>query len=479
MIKLKCYFVFLGLLVVVHSASVFSNPINIPVAIVYGDNPYEIYNAAGNNGEGRSSQRVKSPIKMRELIKLEDNYYGNPNAVRNLEEKVQLSPEQLLHAEKYLPLDRHIQHSNDVKSNLVEENSNPIINKDNPIETSTKAQEPSKPSEATYQNLGESTEQALSASTTEENLTDPNVVLLIQIAQNIVSSGLTNIRENIDRFVSNEANPNRNPISSQQWDRLNQTISDFFQNLLQVRQLTRNQDTVLQDIVVGVKGATNNFLENLRSVNNSDTVAPAIANDAAQVNQNATVSNANATDAVNATTPRPGIGQNIANLISNGINRITSGLNSIRNRTSTTVSSVAGEKDQATTPAPGPFQNIFNQIFGGATSSPPPPPPPGQADTATTPAPNRPIQNVVNQFNQAISGLNPFAPSTTAAPGSQGDESTTPGNIFQPVQNFVNQVINTFNPQHQNQQNQNQNASGGPAAPGDIFEILKYNNFIP
>ncbi|KAF5289899.1 hypothetical protein FQA39_LY14961 [Lamprigera yunnana] len=446
MLQLKWFLVIPYVFLVVQSATIYSKPFDIPVKVVYSD--VTSYQTFAPSHDGRRNLHEKVQIPLKEYRQLKEDDHKNVNSLRNLDAKVQLSSEDLLEIEKHLPKiaeDVAIYRSS-LQENIEKENEkNDIVSE-------------SLPSSSVAPEASTEKVEVSSLPSNEENI--PDIILLIQIAQSIVTEGLKDIKEDINKYSSNSSRP---LINEAQWNNLNKTISDFFVALLHRRFVKVNKDNVLQEIIVGVKGATNNYLKDLRGANETQSQVP----------------------------PTSGLGQNIIDFISNGFQRVTSGLSNMLTRNST-MSTVLGEGASTTTIRP--FQNLLNQIanlnpFNRPSSSSAPPseggttktqgqainnlnpigqqPTPAlgsQGDAATTKTPLQVLQESIGQVGQAIGNLNPFTTPPTAALESQSDVQTTksPFQLIQESIGQVGQAIGNLNPF-------NQQTTIAPGAQGDTL----------
>ncbi|XP_044266679.1 uncharacterized protein DDB_G0283357-like [Tribolium madens] len=383
---------------------------NIPVEIVYDRTNPATYGTRNLDAKIQLSSdellklKLSDDIINAEKIDFEEEEAGSQHGVENLNEKNQLSPEEIGQSVKF-------------SANAVEVDENV---------------------------------KAAVAEASENSAQSGNLIALLKRAEEMAYAGINTIRENFDK--ASESIPGAKP-TAEAWEKLNQTLHDYFRDqyksVLSLKQdqptnnnTSQNQNQFMQNLINGFQAISNNFMSNYFPQNGQNQ-KPTGSEDEQQPQQ------------------QQGPWQSFVNFFQGGMNQIINNMNNINRQNST------GQEDTGTDSNGGSnFINTFvssiQQFFQGQGSPGNNPIQSinlNQSDTGvTTNAPGF-FQGAINQFNQVV---NNFRPSTSARPPVQGDEgsSTTPGNFIQSIgQAFQN--VNIFRPPG-GQGGQNQQGGSNP-----------------
>lgn len=335
----------------------------IPVEVLYE------YNLARN-----LDVQTKLSPKEQEISKLLDSNQlsskkkeGNPNALRNLDAKIQLSPDEASQAFKYIPF----QESNEIPPEKLR-----IVT----------------PDDGNQPTFLEQPQQPLILRPQQQPFgTDDDLAIVVQ-AEEIVSNGLAKLKSA--------------GLSKKNLEELKKKFDSHFLSLRQ-----QQPPNIFQNLVGGIQNITGNFLDTFTGNNNSSEQRPGIGQtilstfqqitgNVTSLGQQATTSNTILGDPETTSPSGPfQVFQGVANQVS----QVISNLNPFNQQTQ----APGTEGDAATTPN-GPFQNIQN-VLGNLN------PFNQNGNNSSGGTPGNPIQNVANQIGQAISNLNPFnRPSTTS-----------------------------------------------------------------
>ncbi|XP_018330474.1 serine/threonine-protein kinase pakD-like [Agrilus planipennis] len=248
-------------------------------------------------------------------------------------------------------------------------------------------------------------------------------------AKRIIYNGITDIKNSIDTYLMENKDLYRNssPINDNHWEKLNNTVEGIFTNTLKTQ-----KNNINELILPKFRDVSSQFVSELRQGNSS-------------------------------------FPQNVINFFQEGFQQIQSSLSG--NPPASPVSD-----SEVTSSRPNPIQGLFSQVQ--QIFQPNRQPNNGtQSDTDQNPI-NRPvqaIQSAFNQFQQGVSGLNPFnQQSSQAPPLSQndppkaGEGSSTQAPPLQAIQNAFGQFqqgISNLNPFRPSQASNSQNDEGSTSNP--------------
>lgn len=168
----------------------------------------------------------------------------NLNSIKNLDEKVQLSRDQLKHSAEHIP------EIKDVKQEMLSEQVRIGIG-ENQNEEPVKAESPI--------NL------MINQANSNAMLSKSN--LMINNVQDIIYTGIRDIKRNIERYMA--SNNNAQTIDENVWKHLNSSVDNFITMLkdnASSKQDAQNQ-TFFQTVVTGFQTLGSNFLQNVRPNN--------------------------------------------------------------------------------------------------------------------------------------------------------------------------------------------------------------------
>lgn len=232
-----------SLAVAVQCATITRKDANIPVEIRYEDKP-DISVSADNKKESENVEPLRS------------------NPVRNLDEKIQLSPSDLSEALKHLP----------VQEEIVDEQANIALRSN--IEDANK-----------FEKLGEDSKPSSMAS-------------LLREAEELVLNGIKNLRKKLE---GEKGQP-----SAEDWDNLEKSLSSYFEEEKSkatfLKQDQSQNQNIFQNIWSNVQNITGNFIQSVQGA-------------VQQVNSPAS---ANGTQSDETSTQQPGFGQQFINNFNNG-----------------------------------------------------------------------------------------------------------------------------------------------------------------
>ncbi|XP_063902710.1 putative uncharacterized protein DDB_G0286901 [Zophobas morio] len=335
---------------------------------------------------------------------------GNPYGVRNLDAKVQLSPEELGQAVKFLP--NTVENEDvdqEIKSNLNENTEQPVKSQQN-------------------------TEQQANPQQNNKEVAKPvenNAFAMLQQAENIAYFGINSIRNNIEKASENLANAKP---SAETWEKLNQTLEKFFKDQYRSVNLkddaagtnentnvnnnennVSNQNQFFENFVQNFQTTVTNFFNNFQQNNNQK---PPGSEDEQQNQQNVFQNFFNGIGAI-VTSMNNLNGQNGQNTTSGqedtgvaqggGSNFFIDVFNSIQNF-------VAGQSNQGNNPSQSANAN---QSDTGVQ------PPSNQG-------PGGFFQGAINQFQGIISNFQQTTSTKAPVQGDEGTgpSSTTQSSIF-------------------------------------------------
>lgn len=410
----KCLLVLCCLTVVVNSASISKK--SIPVKIVY-DSQYAHKNYIRNLNEKLqlSAEELKHiESRSKDVLNVHDEQISSnvlENAedaqqnglAKNLEEKVQLSSEEL----KQIPLGDVSSTKNIYRSALRNHNEKVQL-------SSTELGEALKHLPVIDENTDEDFSSLRYAA-----LEDPDKKGIYEQVKDIVNDGIQNLKN------SAEASEFTKLITSDVWEKLDTEAEKFLEEIKAKYSLRQSNQGLLDQF----QQFTNNFLSQFTGSNPAN-----VSNDEGQ----------------------PGFPQNVVNFFTGGLQQIQSGLSNLAGAPQQ--SPVQNDPD-VTTKAPSnsnnnnPIQGLvssFQGVFGQFNPFNQGQKPGTEGEETTQPSgPIQSIQSAFNQFGETINNLNPFNPSTQK-PGTASDETTTtpagPIQVIQGIASQAGQVFNQFNP---------------------------------
>ncbi|KAJ8943359.1 hypothetical protein NQ318_002592 [Aromia moschata] len=360
----------LGLLALASAATIYQR--NIPVEVRY-DEPVA---AESVRNLDIAAQQIPVDLKEKpagpllEPIVIEEK----PNAVRNLDEKIQLSSEDLGQALKHLPVNQEpapVEVSEKIEptpEDLGETlNQLPVKQETAPVEVTEKVQPaleelsqtlkqlPVKQKPVPVEDLAVAeTVQVTKIDDTpqiEEITRQPEVLKsVLQKAEDIIYSGLKNLRASFRPGESQQV-PN-----AEQWDDLEKAVNQYLDEEKTKFQQKQSQPTTpgsgqnfFQNLASGFQTIANNFVQNLPGSQN------VIENSTSQGDEQ-------------QESGSQGPFQGFVNYFQGGVNNIANAINNLGNPGSTTSNTVLGDTgDGPTTQAPGFISNFVNnvqQFFG-------------------------------------------------------------------------------------------------------------------
>ncbi|XP_072402786.1 uncharacterized protein [Diabrotica undecimpunctata] len=379
---------------------------------------------------------------------------------RNLDEKVQLSSDELPQALKHLPIpvdsdlvpeivsEEKVQVApeglnNALKSLIQPENQEsvevvpekpidiPIEIPETPFVKSLLAPEPLSDSNTVLQKAAPKPAQTLDS--------------VLQETQNIFRLGLKNLRDSFK--------PNKGELgpTAEQWATLEKQVDEYFseeKQKLAIRQSApveggstvtpvaqQPQNNWVQNIVNGINGIASNFVQSIQSIGGATSGG-------------AQPPNGQGDEGAAAAPPSNGF-QGFVQFFNNGISNIVSTITGTNNQATTSNNNLS-DPGSGATPAPG---NVIGGFFGTIVSNVQnafgiQPPQGAQGDTGSQQQ-NGPVQ-VIQSVGNAISN---FFGGNRPPSNSQGDEGAPaqPGNtnIIQNIQNAIqNSPLNPFRPQN-------------------------------
>ncbi|XP_076269445.1 uncharacterized protein LOC143202059 [Rhynchophorus ferrugineus] len=311
--------------------------------------------------------------------------------VKNLDAKVQLSPDQLLQAYKHIPIHHSIQEGDDKEDNLVSLNE---LRDAGSLRTDTPS--------------------------------------LKSLAEKVIEEGLENLRNSF-KSSDNEATP-----SKELWDKLEGEAKDLVQNTEEdgtSRQEGGGQQNFLQSISSGFQNLTSNFIQNFRpastqngsSADEGQSQGPIqgfvgfftggvqnIVSNIQNLGQNNQPASSNSTVLGDSTTAQPGV---IGNIVTN-VQHFFQG---------------PGSSNASGTPNQGFFVGAISQINQAVSNIIPTTPASTQGDQGTQQGGpiQQVFQNIGNAFNQFIGQNRTQAPNknpttASAAPVTEAASASAP-----------------------------------------------------
>lgn len=199
----------------------------IPVEVRYERLEHDFAGNLGEKVQLSGEQLKENRLRLEKLSVAEEDLSSSvdhSNSIKNLDEKVQLSPEELLQASKHIPIHHSIKD---------EEDSNDLLR------------------------LGEIRNGPFRANSLIE---PPNKQLLVARMQTIIESGLQNLKSN---FMPRdfEVGP-----SKELWKKFETDVQEYLEEQ-KGRLDTRQEQNFIQSITSGFQQISNNFLQQFQSQN--------------------------------------------------------------------------------------------------------------------------------------------------------------------------------------------------------------------
>ena len=373
MLQSKCLFG-LFLLTVASGASVKQD---IPVRVVYDSSGEHIQ----RNFASVRNLNEKSDVPSTDLI-----LPGNSNAIKNLDEKVQLSQEELSQATRYLPVPESQKDSIKSKSISPTNVSSDTVDGQEKVNNCP-----------TYQKL-----------------------------QEIINNGIENIKENVNSSGIGES------IGSETWDKLHNNLGKLLENFnekIPLRQSPNENENALTNLISQFQTFANNFVPTLtNNRNQSDEGQPGFGETVTQIFTNGFQSiTSGISSLINS--------QNSTNLSPNDPSSGTTPTSGFQNFVNQVQGVLSGQTD--------PLQaiNNLNPLNQGVTQKPA-----SQEEESTQGGPGLFVNNVIQQVGQVFNNLNPLN-QVTQKPVGQEDSSTTSGGPLQFVNQLGQTFGSIFRPQ--------------------------------